>query len=53
METVPVAELLIPKTVVTEVVVPLVPIAIELAVELPMLLPETVKLPAAPAVLIP
>ena len=53
MEIVPVAELFIPKIVVTAVVTPPVPIAIELAVALPMLLSAIVKLPAAPAVLIP
>ena len=49
-ETVPLAWLTIPWKVVAAVVVPLVPIAIELAVEvLPIVLEETVKLPPEPA----
>jgi hypothetical protein len=55
IEVLPVAEFNIPRKVQTPVVVvPLVPIAIELAVdELPMVLDEMVKTPAAPEVTIP
>ena len=51
---VPVAELLMPLKVQTAVVVPYIPIAIELlTVVLPIKFPEMVKLPVAPAVSIP
>ena len=51
IEMVPVAPFTIPWKVVTAVVVPLVPIATEFAVAaLPIVFPEVVKLPAAPAV---
>ena len=53
MEMVPVAPLTMPWNVVTAVVVPLKPMAIELAVAvLPIVFAEIVKLPA-PAVWIP
>ena len=54
MEMVPVAPLTMPWNVVTAVVVPLMPMAIELAVALlPIVFAEMVKLPAVPAVWIP
>ena len=54
METVPVAPLTMPWNVVTAVVVPLKPMAIEFAVAvLPIVFAEMVKLPAVPAVWIP
>ena len=54
MDVVPVEELVIPLNVQMEVVAPLVPTVIEFAVlVLPMVLDVTVKLPPAPAVLMP
>ena len=53
-EIVPVAPLTMPWKVVTAVVVPLMPMAMEFAVAvLPIVFVEMVKLPAVPAVWIP